>query len=38
LQNRHGRRVPIAVKIAPDLGDQDLKRIADSLVAHGLDA
>jgi len=27
--------VPIAVKIAPDLGDQDLKRIADRLVAHG---
>ncbi len=38
LADRHGRRVPIAVKIAPDLGDQDLKRIADSLVAHGLDA
>jgi len=38
LADRHGRRVPIAVKIAPDLGDRDLKRIADSLVAHGLDA
>ena len=38
LSDRHGRRVPIAVKIAPDLADEDLKRIADALVAHGLDA
>jgi len=37
LADGHGRRVPIAVKIAPDLADQDLKRIADALVAHGLD-
>jgi dihydroorotate dehydrogenase len=38
LSDRHGRRVPIAVKIAPDLTEQDLKRIADALVVHGLDA
>jgi dihydroorotate dehydrogenase len=38
LAQRSGRRVPIAVKIAPDLGDDDLKRIADALVRHGLDA
>jgi dihydroorotate dehydrogenase len=38
LSDRHGRRVPIAVKIAPDLADDDIKRIADSLIAHGLDA
>ena len=38
LSDRHGRRVPIAVKIAPDLPDEDLKRIADALVAHALDA
>jgi dihydroorotate dehydrogenase len=38
LSDRHGTRVPIAVKIAPDLADEDLKRIADALVAHGLDA
>ena len=38
LADQHGRRVPIAVKIAPDLADQDLRRIADALVAHGLDA
>jgi dihydroorotate dehydrogenase len=38
LSDRHGRRVPIAVKIAPDLTDDDIRRIADALVAHGLDA
>jgi dihydroorotate dehydrogenase len=38
LADQHGRRVPIAVKIAPDLTDADLRRIADALVAHGLDA
>jgi dihydroorotate dehydrogenase len=38
LADQHGRRVPIAVKIAPDLPDADLIRIADSLVSHGLDA
>jgi dihydroorotate dehydrogenase len=38
LADQHGRRVPIAVKIAPDLADAELTRIADSLVAHGLDA
>jgi dihydroorotate dehydrogenase len=30
--------VPIAVKIAPDLPDDELPRIADALVAHGMDA
>ncbi|GAB4467714.1 MAG: quinone-dependent dihydroorotate dehydrogenase [Burkholderiaceae bacterium] len=38
LADRHGRRVPIAVKIAPDLDDADLPRVADALVAHGMDA
>jgi dihydroorotate dehydrogenase len=38
LSDQHGRRVPIAVKIAPDLTEQDLQRIADALVGHGLDA
>jgi dihydroorotate dehydrogenase len=38
LADRHGKRVPIAVKIAPDLTDQELKRIADVLVSHGMDA
>jgi dihydroorotate dehydrogenase len=38
LADQHARRVPIAVKIAPDLPDAELIRIADSLVAHGVDA
>jgi dihydroorotate dehydrogenase len=38
LADRHGKRVPIAVKIAPDLDDTELPRIADALVAHGFDA
>jgi dihydroorotate dehydrogenase len=38
LADRHGRCVPIAVKIAPDLDDADVPRVADALVAHGVDA
>jgi dihydroorotate dehydrogenase len=38
LEDAHGRRVPMAVKIAPDLADPDLPRVADALVAHGMDA
>jgi dihydroorotate dehydrogenase len=38
LADRHGKHVPMAVKIAPDLDDEDLPRVADSLVAHGIDA
>ena len=38
LSDRAARRVPIAVKISPDLDDDDLRRIADALVGHGLDA
>jgi dihydroorotate dehydrogenase len=38
LEQRHGRRVPLAVKIAPDLDDADLPRIADALAEHGVDA
>jgi dihydroorotate dehydrogenase len=38
LSDRHGKRVPVAVKIAPDLDDSELPRIADALVAHGFDA
>jgi dihydroorotate dehydrogenase len=38
LADRHGKRVPIAVKIAPDLDDPELPRIADALVAQGFDA
>jgi dihydroorotate dehydrogenase len=38
LADRHGRRVPLAVKIAPDLDDAELPRIADALLAHDVDA
>ena len=38
LADRSGKRVPMAVKIAPDLNDEALPRIADTLVAHGVDA
>ena len=38
LEDRHGRRVPLAVKIAPDLADDAIRAIADTLVAHGMDA
>jgi dihydroorotate dehydrogenase len=38
LAQIHQRRVPLAVKIAPDLDDDALLRVADTLVAHGVDA
>lgn len=37
LAGQHGRRVPLAVKIAPDLDSADLAFIAQSLVEHGID-
>jgi dihydroorotate dehydrogenase len=38
LEDRHRKRVPMAVKIAPDLADGELPRVADTLVAHDIDA
>jgi dihydroorotate dehydrogenase len=35
---RGGRRVPLAVKIAPDLEDEQIEAIARLLVEHGIDA
>jgi len=37
LEDRHGRRVPLAVKIAPDLDNDAIAPLADALVAHGVD-
>lgn len=37
LAQRYGRRVPLAVKIAPDLADEALHAIARSLVRHRID-
>lgn len=38
LAQRHGRRVPLAVKIAPDLESEQIKQIADALVEFEIDA
>lgn len=37
LANQHGRYVPLALKIAPDLDDQQICRIADTLRRHQVD-
>lgn len=38
LHVQHGRYVPIALKIAPDLDDTQIDAIARRLVEHGIDA
>jgi len=38
LARKHRRRMPLAVKIAPDLDDEQIAGIATALVAHGIDA
>jgi dihydroorotate dehydrogenase len=37
LADTHGRHVPLAVKIAPDLTDEQVDAIADILPRHGVD-
>ena len=37
LQKRHLKYVPVAVKIAPDLSEEELIQVADSLVRHHID-
>lgn len=37
LADRHGRYVPVAVKIAPDLDETQIDAIADALLAHAID-
>ncbi|WP_312241672.1 quinone-dependent dihydroorotate dehydrogenase [Pantoea sp.] len=37
LEKRHLKYVPVAVKIAPDLAEEELIQIADSLVRHQID-
>ncbi|HAP0157577.1 TPA: quinone-dependent dihydroorotate dehydrogenase [Escherichia coli] len=37
LQKIHQKYVPIAVKIAPDLSEEELIQVADSLVCHNID-
>jgi len=38
LAKQHGRRVPLAVKVAPDLDESGIETIADRVVARGIDA
>ncbi|KAA9001145.1 quinone-dependent dihydroorotate dehydrogenase [Affinibrenneria salicis] len=37
LSEQHQKYVPVAVKIAPDLSEEELIQIADSLVRHNID-
>lgn len=38
LSKRHGKRVALALKIAPDLGSGELESIARASLKHGMDA
>jgi dihydroorotate dehydrogenase len=38
LAKQHGKRVPLAVKIAPDLDELGIEAIADRIAARGIDA
>jgi dihydroorotate dehydrogenase len=37
LEDRHGRRVPLLLKIAPDLDAEQLRAIVEALLHHGFD-
>jgi dihydroorotate dehydrogenase len=37
LADRHGRYVPVALKIAPDIDSDQVGAIADALLRHGID-
>jgi dihydroorotate dehydrogenase len=38
LAQQHGRRVPLAIKVAPDLAAPDISGMAKVIAAHGIDA
>ncbi|HCP30220.1 MAG TPA: quinone-dependent dihydroorotate dehydrogenase, partial [Pseudomonas sp.] len=38
LSARHGRHVPLAIKIAPDMSDEETALVAAALVESGMDA
>ena len=38
LEDRHQKRVPLAVKIAPDIADESVPEMTEAFVAHGIDA
>ncbi|MDP0588995.1 MAG: quinone-dependent dihydroorotate dehydrogenase [Candidatus Endonucleobacter bathymodioli] len=37
LESQHGRKVPVAVKISPDMTDEEVVEIANILAAYGMD-
>ena len=37
LAEKHGKYVPLALKIAPDLSDDEISQICQSLIEHGID-
>jgi dihydroorotate dehydrogenase len=37
LADRHGRRTPLVVKIAPDLGTEEIDAVAELVPRHGID-
>lgn len=38
LADRHGKRVPLALKVSPDLDDARIREIADAIRRHRIDA
>ena len=38
LEDKHGKRVPLALKVAPDLQDEEIRDVADAVRRHGIDA
>jgi dihydroorotate dehydrogenase len=38
LAQQHGKRVPLAIKIAPDMSDEEIIEVARALVEAGMDA
>lgn len=38
LAERHGKRVPLALKVAPDLDEDQVRAIADAVRRHGFEA
>jgi dihydroorotate dehydrogenase len=38
LSTQHGKTVPLAVKIAPDLGNEEIAQAAELFIRHGIDA
>jgi dihydroorotate dehydrogenase len=37
LADRHGRKVPLVLKVAPDLQNEDIQSISEAVLRHGID-